>query len=99
MKLVLKHFIFFIQGLLVYSPQSKSPKFKFYQGFAITQFNYPTDQGQNIQWLKLGFELSIGLAFLIAGLVDSAKYKLDQTDYIGLYGKSRVHLILELQIC
>ena len=61
-------------------------QFKLTQGIAITQFNYQNDKGQNVQGLKSGSGLAFSLAFHKASLVDSAKYKLEQTPlaiYLG----------------
>ena len=54
-------------------------QFKLTQGIAITEFIYQNEQGQNVQGLKSGSGLAFGLAFHKASLVDSAKYKLEQT--------------------
>ena len=58
---------------------SLAQQVKLTQGIAITQFNYQNEQGQNVQGLKSGSGLAFGLAFHKASLVDSAKYKLEQT--------------------
>jgi hypothetical protein len=63
-------------------------QFKLNQGIAITQFNYQNDQGQNFQGLKSGSGLAFSLAFHKANLVDSAKYKLDQTPFAIYLGKN-----------
>ena len=68
--------------------QSKAQQFKLNQGIAITQFNYQNEQGQKIQGLKSGSGLAISLAFHKASLVDSAKYKLDQTPFAIYLGQN-----------
>jgi hypothetical protein len=68
--------------------QTKAQQFKLTQGIAITQFIYQNDQGQNVQGLKSGSGLAFGLAFHKASLVDSAKYKLDQTPFAIYLGQN-----------
>jgi len=68
--------------------QSKAQQFKLNQGIAITQFNYQNEQGQKIQGLKSGSGLAISLAFHKVSLVDSAKYKLDQTPFAIYLGQN-----------
>ena len=68
--------------------QVKAQQFKLNQGIAITQFNYQNEQGQNVQGLKSGSGLAFGLAFHKASLVDSAKYKLDQTPFAIYLGQN-----------
>jgi hypothetical protein len=63
-------------------------QFKLSQGIAITQFNYQNEQGQNIQGLKSGSGLAFALAFHKASLVDSAKYKLEQTPFSIYLGQN-----------
>ena len=63
-------------------------QFKLTQGIAITQFNYQNEQGQNIQGLKSGSGLAFGLAFHKSNLVDSAKYKLEQTPFAIYLGQN-----------
>jgi len=63
-------------------------QFKLTQGIAITQFNYQNDQGQAVQGLKSGSGLAFALAFHKASLVDSAKYKLDQTPFAIYLGQN-----------
>ena len=63
-------------------------QFKLTQGIAITQFNYQNEQGQTVQGLKSGSGLAFGLAFHKSGLVDSAKYKLDQTPFAIYLGQN-----------
>ena len=63
-------------------------QFKLTQGIAITQFNYKNDQGQTVQGLKSGSGLAFALAFHKASLVDSAKYKLDQTPFAIYLGQN-----------
>lgn len=78
--------IFSIFILCLISWPSIAQQFKLTQGIAITQFNYQNDQGQNIQGLKSGSGLAFALAFHKSSLVDSAKYKLEQTPlaiYLG----------------
>jgi len=71
--------IFCIFILCCISLTSIAQQFKLTQGIAITQFNYQNEQGQNFQGLKSGSGLSFALAFHKASLVDSVKYKLEQT--------------------
>jgi len=71
--------LFFCATCLCLSFFAKAQQFKLNQGVAITQFNYQNEQGQNVQGLKSGSGLAFGLAFHKASLVDSAKYKLEQT--------------------
>jgi hypothetical protein len=81
-------FVCFLFALITF--QSKAQQFKLNQGIAITQFNYQNDQGQAVQGLKSGSGLAISLAFHKANLVDSAKFKLEQTPfaiYLGLNPK------------
>ena len=71
---------FVITLLCVYSIiPAYAQQFKLTQGIAITEFIYQNEQGQNVQGLKSGSGLAFGLAFHKASLVDSAKYKLEQT--------------------
>ena len=63
-------------------------QFKLTQGIAITEFNYQNEQGQNVQGLKSGSGLAFALAFHKASLVDSAKYKLDQTPFAIYLGQN-----------
>ena len=85
--MILKTLPIFFRGLLVclvfvlIAIKAKAQQFKLNQGIAITQFNYQNAQGQIIQGLKSGSGLAFGLAFHKASLVDSAKYKLDQTPF------------------
>jgi len=67
---------------------AKAQQFKLTQGIAITQFNYQNEQGQNVQGLKSGSGLAFALAFHKASLVDSAKYKLDQTPFAIYLGQN-----------
>ena len=67
---------------------AQAQQFKLNQGIAITQFNYQNEQGQNVQGLKSGSGLAISLAFHKASLVDSAKYKLDQTPFAIYLGQN-----------
>ena len=83
LKQVLLLFAFFLISNLVFAQQ-----FKLTQGIAITQFNYQNDQGQNIQGLKSGSGLAFSLAFHKASLVDSAKYKLEQTPLAIYWGQN-----------
>ena len=71
--------LFFCASCLCLSFFAKAQQFKLNQGVAITQFNYQNEQGQNVQGLKSGSGMAFGLAFHKASLVDSAKYKLEQT--------------------
>jgi hypothetical protein len=68
--------IFFLSCI---SLTSIAQQFKLTQGIAITHFNYQNDQGQNIQGLKAGSGLAFVMAFHKASLVDSAKYRTEQT--------------------
>jgi len=68
--------------------QAKAQQFKLTQGVAITQFNYQNDQGQAVQGLKSGSGLAFALAFHNSSLVDSAKYKLDQTPFAIYLGQN-----------
>jgi len=68
--------------------QVKAQHFKLNQGIAITQFIYQNEQGQNVQGLKSGSGLAFGLAYHKSGLVDSAKYKLDQTPFAIYLGQN-----------
>jgi hypothetical protein len=68
--------------------QVKAQQFKLNQGIAITQFIYQNEQGQNVQGLKSGSGLAFGLAYHKSGLVDSAKYKLDQTPFAIYLGQN-----------
>jgi hypothetical protein len=63
-------------------------QFKLNQGIAITQFNYQNEQGQTVQGLKSGSGLVVSLAFHKASLVDSAKFKLDQTPFAIYLGQN-----------
>ena len=83
LKQILLLFSFFLISNLVFAQQ-----FKLTQGIAITQFNYQNDQGQNIQGLKSGSGLAFSLAFHKASLVDSAKYKLEQTPFSIYLGQN-----------
>jgi len=68
--------------------QVKAQQFKLTQGIAITQFNYQNEQGQTVQGLKSGSGLAFALAYHKASLVDSAKYKLDQTPFAIYLGQN-----------
>jgi len=74
--------------LVLIFTQLKGQQFKLTQGIAITEFNYQNEQGQNLQGLKSGSGLAISLAFHKASLVDSAKYKLDQTPFAIYLGQN-----------
>ena len=67
---------------------AKAQQFKLTQGIAITQFNYQNEQGQAVQGLKSGSGLAFALAFHKTSLVDSAKYKLDQTPFAIYLGQN-----------
>jgi len=69
-------------------PAAHAQQIKLTQGIAITEFNYQNEQGQNLQGLKSGSGLAFGLAFHKASLVDSAKYKLDQTPFAIYLGQN-----------
>ena len=80
---------FVITLLCVYSIiPACAQQFKLTQGIAITQFNHQNEQGQTVQGLKSGSGLAFGLAFHKSGLVDSAKYKLDQTPFAIYLGQN-----------
>jgi len=74
--------------LVLIFTQLKGQQFKLTQGIAITQFNYQNEQGQKIQGLKSGSGLAFALAYHKASLVDSAKYKLDQTPFAIYLGQN-----------
>ena len=74
--------------LVLIFAQSQAQQFKLTQGIAITEFNYQNEQGQNVQGLKSGSGLAFALAFHKASLVDSAKYKLDQTPFAIYLGQN-----------
>ena len=71
-----------------YTIPAQAQQFKLTPGIAITQFNYQNEQGQNVQGLKSGSGLAFALAFHKASLVDSAKYKLDQTPFAIYLGQN-----------
>jgi len=73
---------------IYYTIPAQAQQFKLTQGIAITQFNYQNEQGQKIQGLKSGSGLAFALAFHKASLVDSAKYKLDQTPFAIYLGQN-----------
>lgn len=80
--------LFFCLVFALISIQAKSQQFKLTQGIAITQFDYQNDKGQNVQGLKSGSGLAFSLAFHKASLVDSAKYKLEQTPFAIYLGQN-----------
>lgn len=80
--------LFLCFAFALISIQAKAQQFKLNQGIAITQFNYQNEQGQNVQGLKSGSGLAFALAFHKASLVDSAKYKLDQTPFAIYLGQN-----------
>jgi hypothetical protein len=92
--MISKLLLIFFRGLSVcflftlITIQSKAQQFKLTQGIAITQFNYQNAQGQIVQGLKSGSGLAFGLAFHKSGLVDSAKYKLEQTPFAIYLGQN-----------
>jgi hypothetical protein len=92
--MILKTLPIFFRGLFVclvfvlIALHAKAQQFKLNQGIAITQFNYQNAQGQIIQGLKSGSGLAFGLAFHKSGLVDSAKYKLEQTPFSIYLGQN-----------
>ncbi len=92
--MILKPLLISFRGLFVclvfvlIALQAKSQQFKLNQGIAITQFNYQNAQGQIIQGLKSGSGLAFGLAFHKSSLVDSAKYKLEQTPFAIYLGQN-----------
>ena len=69
-------------------PAAHAQQVKLTQGIAITEFNYQNEQGQNLQGLKSGSGLSFALAIHKSSLVDSAKYKLDQTPFAIYLGQN-----------
>ena len=79
-------FFYFFFALVYF--QANAQQFKLTQGIAITEFNYQNEQGQKIQGLKSGSGLAFALAFHKASLVDSAKYKLDQTPFAIYLGQN-----------
>ena len=81
----------FLNTCLIFSLScfvSLSQQVKLTQGIAITEFIYQNEQGQNVQGLKSGSGLAFALAFHKASLVDSAKYKLDQTPFAIYLGQN-----------
>jgi hypothetical protein len=80
--------IVFILFCVYNTAPAQAQQFKLTQGIAITEFNYQNEQGQNLQGLKSGSGLAISLAFHKASLVDSAKYKLDQTPFAIYLGQN-----------
>jgi len=69
-------------------PAAHAQQVKLTQGIAITEFNYQNEQGQNLQGLKSVSGLSFALAIHKSSLVDSAKYKLDQTPFAIYLGQN-----------
>jgi len=69
-------------------PAAHAQQVKLTQGIAITEFNYQNEQGQNLQGLNSGSGLSFALAIHKSSLVDSAKYKLDQTPFAIYLGQN-----------
>ena len=63
-------------------------QFKLNQGIALTQFNYQNDQGQSFQGLKRGSGLAFQLSYHKASLVDSSKYKLEQSPFAIYLGQN-----------
>ena len=63
-------------------------QFKLNQGIALTQFNYQNDQGQSFQGLKRGTGLAFQLSYHKASLVDSSKYKLEQSPFAIYLGQN-----------
>ena len=81
----------FLNTCLIFSLScfvSLAQQVKLTQGIAITEFIYQNEQGQNVQGLKSGSGLAFALAFHKASLVDSAKYKLDQTPFAIYLGQN-----------
>jgi hypothetical protein len=83
----IKSLLFFVLFVSL-MPAAHAQQIKLTQGIAITEFNYQNEQGQNLQGLKSGSGLAFGLAFHKASLVDSAKYKLDQTPFAIYLGQN-----------
>jgi hypothetical protein len=72
--------------LILVTNLAKAQQIKFNQGIALTHFSYQNDQGQAIQGLKQGSGLAIQLSIHKISVVDSAKYKLEQSPmaiYLG----------------
>ena len=73
--------------LLIFG-QAKAQQFKLNQGIALTEFNYQNDQGQPFQGLKRGSGLAFQLSYHKASLVDSSKYKLEQSPFAIYLGQN-----------
>lgn len=74
--------------LLLISYGTLAQQFKLNQGIALTEFNYQNDQGQPFQGLKRGSGLAFQLSYHKASLVDSSKYKLEQSPFAIYLGQN-----------
>jgi hypothetical protein len=83
----IKSLLFFVLFVSLI-PTAHAQQIKLTQGIAITEFNYQNEQGQNLQGLNSGSGLSFALAIHKSSLVDSAKYKLDQTPFAIYLGQN-----------
>jgi hypothetical protein len=72
--------------LISYGMQAQ--QFKLNQGIALTEFSYQNDQGQPFQGLKRGSGLAFQLSYHKANLVDSSKYKLEQSPFAIYLGQN-----------
>ena len=68
--------------------QAKAQQFKLNQGIALTEFSYQNDQGQPFQGLKRGSGLAFQLSYHKVSLVDSSKYKLEQSPFAIYLGQN-----------
>jgi hypothetical protein len=68
--------------------QAQAQQFKLNQGIALTEFSYQNDQGQPFQGLKRGSGLAFQLSYHKASLVDSSKYKLEQSPFAIYLGQN-----------
>mgnify|MGYP006949116147 CR=1 FL=1 len=66
----------------------RAQQFKLNQGIALTQFGYQNDQGQPFQGLKRGSGLAFQLSYHKASLIDSSKYKLEQSPFAIYLGQN-----------
>ena len=67
---------------------SQAQSLKIQLGSSITAFRYTQANGVKANYLKPSSGLAFGLAFHKASLVDSAKYKLDQTPFAIYLGQN-----------
>ena len=74
--------------LFLISYGTLAQQFKLNQGIALTEFNYQNDQGQPFQGLKRGSGLAFQLSYHKANLVDSSKYKLEQSPFAIYLGQN-----------